>query len=126
MKKFFLFLAIAAAAVCFWACTGSSSGPEKVAKKAIEALQKKDFDTYAATFNISPSDQKMLAGLAEEKVSEELDKKGGIKSYKITDCQVEEDKAKVSVDLFYKDGSQDSQKMSFVKVDGEWKQDIDK
>lgn len=44
-----------------------------------EALQKGDYDTYAASFNLSDEDQKMLAGMVEEKVKEDIDKKGAVK-----------------------------------------------
>lgn len=125
MKRIYAFLAIAIAAICSFACS-SSKGPEKVAKQAIQALQKKDYDAYAATFNLSSSDQKMLAGMAEEKVDEEISSKGGIKSFKITDCQVNGDTAKVVVHVIYKDASEENQRMDFVKVDGQWKQEFDK
>ena len=126
MKKFYLIIAIAVASVCLYSCTSTSKGPEKVAKQAIEALQKADYDAYAATFNLSSSDQKMLAGMVEEKMKEQLDKKGGIKSYKITDTQIEEDSAKVTVNIVYKDGSAENQDMKFTKVNDEWKQTFDK
>lgn len=125
MKRIIVLLAITIAAMCCFACS-SSKGPEKVAKQAIQALQKKDYDAYAATFNLSASEQKMLAGIAEEKVDKEISRKGGIKSFKITDCQMNGDSAEVIVHLEYKDASEENQKMDFVKVDGQWKQAFDK
>ena len=67
----------------------------------------------------------MLAGMVEEKVSEKIAEKGGIKSYKVTDTAIDEDKAKVTVHLVYKDGTEDDQDMAFSKgEDGAWKQEI--
>lgn len=126
MKKTLLLIALALTAACLLVACSSANGPEAVAKTAITALQKGDYDAYAATFNLSSSDQKMLAGLAEEKIDEQIGKKGGIKSFKIVESSVDEDKAKVKVHLSYKDGSEEDQNMAFVKVDNEWKQEMDK
>ena len=101
MKRIITIAAIALAALLAFAC-GNSNGPESVIKKSFEAIQKHDYDAYAATFNISESDQKMLAGMLEEKLSEELDKKGGIDSYKITDIQIDGDKADAKIHIIYK------------------------
>ncbi len=123
MKNYFSVLTVAIIAICCVACS-SSSGPEKAAKHAIQALQKKDYDEYAATFNLSASDQKILAGIAEEKVDDAISGKGGIKSYKITDCQVDGDKAVVRVHIVYKDASEETQRMDFVKINNTWKQEL--
>jgi PBP1b-binding outer membrane lipoprotein LpoB len=126
MKRIITLLAVALVLGGLSACKPSSNGPEAAAKNAIEALQKGDYDTYAASFNLSDEDQKMLAGMVEEKVKEDIDKKGGIKDYKITDTQIDGDKAKVQVLLRYENGSEDDTSMSFVKVDDEWKQEFNK
>ena len=84
MKKLAIFLAVVAGFVACAACSNTNT-PEAVAKKAITALQKGDYDTYASTFDLSSNDQKWLAGMAEEKAKEGMDAKGGIKSFKITD-----------------------------------------
>ena len=125
MKRLYFILIAVAALFCCAACK-SSNGPEKVAKDAIEALQKKDYDAYAATFNLSSSEQEFLSGMVEEKMDKAIEEKGGIKSYKITDSQVDGDKATVKVHFVYKDGSEEDQKMSFVKVGDDWKQELDK
>lgn len=125
MKRLYLILAAVAAVFCCAACT-STNGPGKVAETAIKALQNKDYDAYAATFDLSSSEQKFLAGMVEEKVDKAIADKGGIKSYKITDSSIDGDKATVKVHLVYKDGSEEDQKMSFVKVGEDWKQQMDK
>ncbi len=126
MKRFIAIVAaLAAACFAFNACTDSNS-PEAVAKKAISALQKGDYESYASTFDLSSSDQKMLAGLAEEKVDAEIQEKGGIKSFKITDSKVNGDKATVTVHVTYANGEEDDEYMSYVKVDDQWKQKMNK
>ncbi len=126
MKRFMILAAaVAAALFAAGACTTPNT-PEGVAKKAINALQKGDYDTYASTFDLSSSDQKMLAGLAEEKVDEQLQEKGGIKSFKITDSRVREDTATVTVHVVYKNGEEEDEHMSYVKVDNQWKQKMNK
>lgn len=115
------FAALLAAA----SCKPAVSGPEKAAKEAIAAIQKGDYDAYAATFDMSESDQKILAGMIEEKAQSQIDKKGGIKDYKILESSIDDDKATVSVQLNYKDGSEDTQTLNFVKKeDGSWKQKL--
>ena len=126
MKRIITIAAIALAALFAFACGSKSNGPEGVIKKAFEAIEKHDYDGYAATFNISESDQKMLAGMLEEKISSEIDKKGGIDKYDITDIQIDGEKATAKVHVIYKDGSEDDQTMNLVKVDDVWKQDLKK
>lgn len=121
-----LFILILAANSLLFAACSSTKGPEAVAKQAVEALKKGDYDTYAATFDLSSSDQKMFAGMAEEKVDEEISDKGGIKSYKIVDSLVNGDSATVRVLIVYKDASEEYQTMDFAKVNGVWKQEMDK
>ena len=125
MKKIALMI-LAVGALLFVSCGGASNGPESVAKKAITAIQKGDYDAYAATFDLSESDQKMLSGMAQEKVGKTLEAKGGIKSFSIADTKIDEEKATVKVHFVYKDGSEDDQNMSFKLVDGDWKQDLKK
>lgn len=121
MKKIIGLAVVAFALVCMSACS-SSSGPEDVVKKAITALQKGNYDAYASTYNLSADEQKQLAALAKEKISQSLESKGGIKNFNITDTQINGDEATVKVHVIYKDGSEDDESMKLKKVDGEWKQ----
>lgn len=121
MKKILGFTLIVAALACFTACSSSDS-PEAVVKKSISALQKGNYDAFAATYNLSSSDQKILAGMAEEKISKSIEGQGGIKSFKITDTKIDGEEATVKVHFVYKDGSEDDQTMNLKKVDGAWKQ----
>ena len=127
MKKYLLtLLAVSALLGLFFSCTPALSGPEKAATQAMEALLKGDYDGYAATFDLSPSDQKILAGMVEEKGQEELAKKGGIKSYRIVDSAEDGDKATVNILVRYNNGEEETEKMSFVCKDGVWLQEMDK
>ena len=125
MKKFVLILSVAVCSALMIACS-SASGPEAAASKAMTALQKGDYDAYAATYDLSPSDQKMLAGMIEEKLDKQMAEKGGIKSFKIVDSTENDGTAKVNVHVVYKDGSEEDQALNFKEVDGEWKQVMDK
>ena len=125
MKKILPIIAIVAALFTMSACS-TASGPEAVAQKAVSALKKGDYKAYAATFNLSESDQQSLASMAEQKLSSLLEENGGIKSYKITDSEVNGDEATVTVHLTYQNGDEDDMEMSFVKVDGKWKQKLNK
>ncbi|MBR4842173.1 MAG: DUF4878 domain-containing protein [Bacteroidaceae bacterium] len=126
MKKILVFSVVVAAMACFVACSSSGSGPEAVVEKAISAIQKGNYDAFAATYDLSESDQKMLSGLAEEKISKSLEEKGGIKSFKITDTKIDGEEATVKVHFVYKNGSEDDETMKLKKVDGAWKQVMSK
>ncbi len=104
------------------------SGAQVVADKAMTALVKGDYDAYAATFKLSEDEQKMLAGMVQEKAGAQFDAKGGIDTYEIGEAELNEDgdEAKVPVHIKFKDGSEDDQKLDFKKEDNEWKQVIDK
>lgn len=126
MKRFFLIFTMAALFCGIAACSSSTKSPDTVVKHAIISLQKGDYDAYVATYNLSDSDQIMLSGIIEEKMGEELARKGGIKSFEITDTQIDGETASVKTHLIYNDGSEEDQTMNLVLVDGNWKQEINK
>lgn len=123
MKKIVVMM-LAAAALLFAAC--AAKGPEAVAKKAISAIQKGDFEAYAATYDLSKEDQKMLAAMMEEKIGKKFEGNGGIDKYEIVESDIDEDKATVKIHFVFKDGSSEDESMSFKLVDGDWKQDLKK
>ncbi|MBO7544489.1 MAG: DUF4878 domain-containing protein [Bacteroidales bacterium] len=126
MKRIITIVLIAASALFFFSCKSAGNGPEALVKQAMAAIEKGDYDAYAATFNVDPDTQKMIAGLMEEKASQEIEKKGGFKGYDIIDTQIEGDKASVKVKVLYKDGSEDDQTMKLIKVEDGWKQELNK
>ena len=126
MKKSLILLAVAlvSAFALVFSCN-SASGPEKVAKTALEALKSGDYDAYAATFDVSSADQKFIAGMIEEKGKESFEEHGGIVSYKIYDTEIDGEKASCTARLTFKDGSEQEEKMHFVqKEDGKWLQEL--
>jgi len=115
--------------LCIAGCKQAKlTGAQVVADKAMSALVKGDYDAYAATFKLSEDEQKMLAGMVQEKAGAQFDAKGGIDTYEIGEAELNEDgdEAKVPVHIKFKDGSEDDQKLDFKKEDNEWKQVIDK
>lgn len=125
MKKIVVMM-LAAAALLFAACDSAPKGPEAVAKKAISAIQKGDYEAYAATYDLSKDDQKMLAAMMEEKIGKKFEGNGGIDKYEIVESNIDEDKATVKIHFVFKDGSEEDESMSFKLVDGDWKQDLKK
>jgi len=126
MKRFFSLVFVVAALAFSAACSSSPATPEDVAKKALTAIQKGDYDAYAATFDLTEEQQKQLAGMIEEKLSSKLEEKGGIKDFKILESTQEGEKANVKVEVVYSDDSTEEQEMNFVKVEDTWKQEMDK
>ena len=89
MKRVLTLLALAAV-VFVSSCKGGGtstklSGPEAAAKAAIEAIKKGDMKAFINTYNLSDDDKATLSALMEDKLTKELDKKGGIKSYEFID-----------------------------------------
>lgn len=115
------------AALCsFSACKNEPKGPEAVAKEAMSAIQKGDYDGFVNTFNMSDSDKQMLAGLLKEKGTESINEHGGIRNFKITDKEIDGDHAKVVVHIVYKDGVEGDEELKFVQEDGAWYQEFSK
>ena len=130
MKRILTVVALAAALVCFSACKGGkvtkTSGPEDVAKTALEAMKKGDIKAFVNTFNLSDDDKEMLTSLIDEKLKDKMEEKGGIKSYEIGEITIDEDKATVKAKVYYQDGSEEDEDFKFTKVDGKWLQEMSK
>ena len=125
MKKIAVMI-VALGALLFASCDSAPKGPEAIAKKAVTAIQKGNYEDYAATFDLDKSDQKMLAGMLEEKVGKKFEGNGGIASFNIVESNVDEERAAVKIHFAYKDGMEEDQTMNFKLVDGEWKQVLNK
>ena len=126
MKKLLILALAALPLLGITSCKSTPKGPEEIAKKAIEAIQSGNYDEYVATFNLSEEDQQALSALLKEKVSESIKEKGGIASHKITECEIEDNKATGDVKIKYKNGTEEDQKMFFEKVGDEWKKVLNK
>lgn len=140
MKKLFLSMFVAVAALVLWSC-GASNTPRGVAEKAVECLQNEDYDGYLDLVFLKGEDDKdydeakmkegkeQLAALLKEKGKKTMDKKGGIKSYEVVSEEISEDgnSAKVTMKTVYGDGSEDTSKMKLVKNSkGDWKISMNK
>lgn len=130
MKRVLTLLALAAV-VLVSSCKGGGnstklSGPEAAAKAALEAVKKGDMKAFVNTFNLSDDDKATLSALMEDKLTKELDKKGGIKSYEFVDTNIDGDKAAVKVKIYYNNDTEEESTFKFTNVDGKWMQEMDK
>lgn len=130
MKRVLTLLALAAV-VLVSSCKGGGnstklSGPEAAAKAALEAVKKGDMKAFVNTFNLSDDDKVTLSALMEDKLTKELDKKGGIKSYEFVDTNIDGDKAAVKVKIYYNNDTEEESTFKFTNVDGKWMQEMDK
>ena len=128
MKKLFISMFVAVVALTLWSC-GSANTPSAVAEKAVKCMQKADYEGYVDLMDLKKSDGKdvekeQLAALLREKGTKTMEKKQGIKSYKVESEEISEDgkSATVNMKVVYGDGSEDTNKIKLVKNDkGEWK-----
>jgi predicted small secreted protein len=131
MKKNGMFIVlIFALSVVLSSCggiAGSGNSPSKTVEKVFDYYMKKDFDKVASFY--ASGDSKKLTKEEFDKVKAMLpfavkqdDKKGGLKSYEITEETIAEDgnSAKVKMVKTYGNGDTDTDRLSLVKVDGEW------
>jgi FlaG/FlaF family flagellin (archaellin) len=138
MKKIvYLFSIIAFVTVLFGACGSSSNTPGAAAEKIAKATQKGDFKTIVNNMHIAEEGQSaediqmqkdMFINILEEKAKETIDENGGIKSYEVLEEKVADDgkTAKVKMKYVYENGSEETENMSFVNIDGKWLLEIDK
>ena len=129
MKKVIAMLAIAAAVLCISSCKGApkkNATPEDTAKTALEALKKADYKAFVDTYNLSKDDKDMLVSVIEEKMKEQQEEKGGIKSYEVGEAQVDGENATVTAKIFYNDGSDEDMTFNLINVDGKWLQEMNK
>ena len=133
MKKLFFSMFVAVVALTLWSC-GSANTPSAVAEKAVKCMQKADYEGYVDLMDLKKSDGKdvekeQLAALLREKGTKTMEKKQGIKSYKVESEEISEDgkSATVKMKVVYGDGSEDTNKIKLVKNDkGEWKVSLGK
>lgn len=120
-----------ALAIIISSCGGGSSAsgnsPSKTVEKAFGYYMKKDYDRMAAMY--ANGEAKKLTKEELDKVkammpyaTQEDEKKGGLKGYEITEETIAEDgnSAKVRVVKKYGNGKEDTDRLTLVKVDGDW------
>jgi len=134
MKKTFVFLALVMTVLVFASC--GSNSPKDVAGKAVECIQKKNFDGYADLVNFSSKEggdidgqKKMLVGMLQDKYAKTIEKKGGIKSYEVLSEEIASDgmTAVVGIRITYGDGEEKEDTVKMMKDEGgNWKIDAGK
>lgn len=131
MKKIMLGVVVVALAVLAVACSSNSS-PKAIATKYVTAIQKGDKEAAADCFYYDGTDED-IAKKRETMVSlidkgiKNMENKGGIKSFSVTNVEENGDKAVVHGKVTYGNGETDEdEEIATKKVDGKWYVDIDK
>ena len=134
MKKILFAIVCLVASFTFASCGGGST-PADQGAKCIELLKDKDYKAFVETINFEgetaeeiDQQKQFFLELLTKKVDEMYETVGGIQSYTLVNEEIAEDgnSAKVEFEVTYGDGSKKTEKMNFVLVDGEWKQEIKK
>lgn len=124
MKKLLSLAAVCLFVMALCAC-GSANTPEGVTEKALKCMISKDYQGYVDLMHFqkekSSEDMQQIVALVKDKMDKEIDKKEGIKDYKIGTPEITDDKAVVPYTLTYGNGETKEDKMKLVKTeDGKW------
>lgn len=133
MKKLFISMFVAVVAFTLWSC-GPANTPSAVAEEACKCVQNADYEGYVELMDLKEtknqeSEKEQFVAMLREKGTKTMEKKQGIKSYKVESEEISEDgkSAIVKMKVVYGDGSEDTNKIKFVKNDkGEWKVSLGK
>lgn len=130
MKKV-LFLAAAVFAMMFTVACGGGSTPSDSAQECVELMKSGDFKALVDKihFDESMTDEQqqqmkdLIVTMGNDKVSKDIEKKGGIKSHEVIEETIAEDgkTAIVKIKITYGDGSTKDEKYDLAFVDGTWK-----
>lgn len=128
MKKLFISMFVAVVAFTLWSC-GPANTPSAVAEEACKCVQNADYEGYVELMDLKEtknqeSEKEQFVAMLREKGTKTMEKKQGIKSYKVESEEISEDgkSATVNMKVVYGDGSEDTNKIKLVKNDkGEWK-----
>ena len=128
MKKLFISMFVAVVAFTLWSC-GPANTPSAVAEEACKCVQNADYEGYVELMDLKEtkkqeSEKEQFVAMLREKGTKTMEKKQGIKSYKVESEEISEDgkSAIVKMKVVYGDGSEDTNKIKLVKNDkGEWK-----
>lgn len=128
MKKLFISMFVAVVAFTLWSC-GPANTPSAVAEEACKCVQNADYEGYVELMDLKEtknqeSEKEQFVAMLREKGTKTMEKKQGIKSYKVESEEISEDgkSAIVKMKVVYGDGSEDTSKIKLVKNDkGEWK-----
>ena len=133
MKKLFISMFVAVVAFTLWSC-GPANTPSAVAEEACKCVQNADYEGYVELMDLKEtknqeSEKEQFVAMLREKGTKTMEKKQGIKSYKVESEEISEDgnSAIVKMKVVYGDGSEDTNKIKLVKNDkGEWKVSLGK
>ena len=133
MKKLFISMFVAVVAFPLWSC-GPANTPSAVAEEACKCVQNEDYEGYVELMDLKEtknqeSEKQQFVAMLREKGTKTMEKKQGIKSYKVESEEISEDgkSATVKMKMVYGDGSEDTSKVKLVKNDkGEWKMSFSK
>ena len=131
MKKVILGFAVIMLAVVAVSCSKSSS-PKDIVTTYLQAMKSKDYKKAAECFYYEGTKDEIEEAKAQmvdliKKGGESVEKKGGIKSFKINSVEENGDNAIVRGEVTYGNGEVDDDEVIEVKkVDGKWYIDMDK
>jgi hypothetical protein len=130
MKKVLSILSLALVALAFVSC--SKNTPEAVVEQYVSALQAGQYEEAIDLFyfkkDLSDDQKQQYVSMMREKWGKELDKKGGITGFEITNVETAADgnSAVVSYIMKYGDGTTKSENAQLLKIDDKWKMDAGK
>ena len=130
MKKVLSILSLALVALAFVSC--SKNTPEAVVEQYVSALQAGQYEEAIDLFyfkkDLSDDQKQQYVSMMREKWGKELDKKGGITGFEITNVETAADgnSAVVSYVMKYGDGTTKSENAQLLKIDDKWKMDAGK
>jgi hypothetical protein len=129
MKKLICLTMIIGIATFMTSCGSGTNSPSAAAGEIVELIQDGDYGKIVDHLYFESSEgedveaqKEMLAAILEEKAGKSIEQQGGLKDYEILEEEIAEDgnSATVRVKYYYEDGTEDTQNMDFVNVDGEW------
>lgn len=115
----------------FSICSCGGQGPKDIAEDAMTCLQKEDYRAYVDLMqtddSMSPEEvensKNALANILKEKAGKSLEKKGGIKNFKVIKETVDEEKgtATIKMEVNFNNGATDTDNIKLKKgKDGKW------
>ena len=124
MKKLMSFVLAVFAIIALAAC--SSNSPKSVAEKAMKSIVDKDYKTYVDLIYFDKAKEspekvekakEQLREMLQGKLEKSIKEKGASKSYKVVNEEISEegDKAVVTFEVRYEDGTTDSTAVPLVK-----------
>ena len=135
MKKLISLTMIIGIMAFMASCGSGTNSPSAAAKKIVELIQDGDYGDIVDHMYIEAKEgedveaqKEMLAAILDEKVGKSIEEKGGLKDFEILEENISEDgeSATVRIKYYYEDGTEDSENMEFVNVDGDWMLELNK